>query len=948
MHWLKILFITALFLPCISAQNNSEQLKTKALENIDLGLFGEAIDLLNNYVSANPQDPSGYCYRGICYEKRSQFELAVYNFRSCLKLDPDNKEYQTNLARAIDSWNSLLYNKIVGYKREIDINPSNPVNYLEVGKCYKNLGEWVKAEDWYNEYLKKEEPSADEVLRYTEILSKTGHIEKGEKILKRFVEKYPEDHRLWSRYGYFTMWLGKKSTSIEAFKKALALRPFFMEALDGYDLVRGKGHIYTVNDTTTRYNYGMPVKKSYPVYLIDNLYKQLKKNPSNSEARFRLVDELVKHNRFEEATEELNILGKDFKGISEFEKLKESTAKKREDYYLSQVEKLKSDIEKNPDDAALVLKLAEYFSYLSENNDAIELLKKYLSQNLNNADVKFKLAKLLAWNGEYAEAKSILTELLNHNPSNVEFNLFFGQVCTWSGDYSTDAVNALEFVLSKDTNNYEALYTLANLQYQKNNLADARLYLNRAKIINPSNEDLTKLNYLIDQKSKQNVLDERYNQITKARELVTQKQCDEAIKIYKEIISESDDVQIQKELAEAYLCKSDFTDAIDIYNLLIFNDQNNYDLLEKRAKIYFWSGDYINTLQDINKLSPTGHLDSEMKLMLADTYFYLKDFSKSKQIYNELLSISPESYIINQRMSWFGPSAGNDFSFSNFPAYTMLNPEANYFADNFDFVYSTYGLKFEAGLNQFLSLGIGGYGGVIENDSLHNNISMFKGFLTGRLNKNISISSSAGVIRFASSINRFIGEIVFHANKNKAFDFSAGFYSMDAAQILYSPFLVEKRLIANMANINGNYYIKNNWKFSGDFSYFLISDKNKGNRLRLRLGKFISNSLIAGYEYYLYDFKDLQSYYWSPENFESHSIWSEWNISETDNLTAALNFKIGYLPAEKFILREFAGTAIYKFTTGFALQGTATFSTTIQSGKGYSSTSFGLFVYWYL
>ena len=180
------------------------------------------------------------------------------------------------------------------------------------------------------------------------------------------------------------------------------------------------------------------------------------------------------------------------------------------------------------------------------------------------------------------------------------------------------------------------------------------------------------------------------------------------------------------------------------------------------------------------------------------------------------------------------------------------------------------------------------------------------------------------------------------------YSFSAGFYSADAAQILYSPFLVEQRLISNLADINGYYIIKNSWKFNGQFSYLIISDKNRGNRLQLQLGKLIGKTLITGYEYYLYSFKDKKQIYWSPENFESHSIWAEWKISDTEKLSASLKGKLGYIPSEKFVLKEFGGNAIYRFNNYFSLQGSAGFSTTIQSSKGYSSTTFSLSAFWSL
>ena len=326
-NWLRLINLFPLILlisfPAIP-QNKTEEIKNLAEQNINEGKFGEAIKLLNRYISANPQNAEGYNLRGLCYENRKDYEMAVYDLRSAVKLDSQNKTYQENLERIVKTWESLLYNKIVGFKRELKIYPDKAINYLEIGKCFKNLGRWSEAEEWYDEYLKREEPSSDELLRYAEILAKNNHITKGEPLLKKYCERYPDDHRLWSRYGYFTMWLGKKQIAIDAFEKVLELRPYFKEALDGYDLARGNGYIYVVNDTTSRFNYGLPVSNPKSEYSIDKYYRTLKRNPKDDNTRVLLIKELIKHNRFAEAEDQIKILSTTEKYSSTVNELEKS------------------------------------------------------------------------------------------------------------------------------------------------------------------------------------------------------------------------------------------------------------------------------------------------------------------------------------------------------------------------------------------------------------------------------------------------------------------------------------------------------------------------------------------------------------------------------------------------------------------------------------------------
>ena len=168
------------------SQANADGIKAEAMKQMQVGRYGEAIDLLNKYISAKPQIADGYNLRGLCYEKRNQLEYAVFDYRAANKaVGGKNKDIVNNLNRATQLWYDQLNKKIEGHKREIAINPAKAINYLEIGKCHKHMGHWSEAEQWYDEYLKREEPSPDEVIRYTEILSMTGHIEKGGKDTKK-------------------------------------------------------------------------------------------------------------------------------------------------------------------------------------------------------------------------------------------------------------------------------------------------------------------------------------------------------------------------------------------------------------------------------------------------------------------------------------------------------------------------------------------------------------------------------------------------------------------------------------------------------------------------------------------------------------------------------------------------------------------------------------------
>ncbi|MDQ7818751.1 MAG: tetratricopeptide repeat protein [Melioribacteraceae bacterium] len=302
---ITILFYITFILPLAAQAQKIDPgtLKKTALAHIESGRFGDAIDQLNKYISAIPQNPEGYNLRGLCYENRKEYFNARLDYGRAMALEIKDKKkragYEQDLSRLIGIWYPILEKKINGHLREIAINPDTPFNYLEIGKCYMSMELWKEAESWYDKYLARDEKAVpDEIIRYTEILSHSGSITKGERILKKYVERHPDDWRLWSRYGYFTSWLAKHMIAKNAFETALKIKPFFKEAMDGLDIVKNQPYL---RQNPRGFEYEYP---------IDRYYRILKRNPHDIETRYKLADELIAAKRFEEANQQIQIISK--------------------------------------------------------------------------------------------------------------------------------------------------------------------------------------------------------------------------------------------------------------------------------------------------------------------------------------------------------------------------------------------------------------------------------------------------------------------------------------------------------------------------------------------------------------------------------------------------------------------------------------------------------------
>jgi len=932
------LFSTSLF----SQNVNSSNYKAEALQLISSGRYGEAIDVLNKYVSASPNSAEGFNLRGVCYEKRGNYEYAVYDFRTAKKLKPNDDEISSNLNRTTSDWYKILYNKIEGHKREIAINSNIAKNYLEIGKCYKNLGNWSEAEIWYDIYLEKETASSDEIIRYSEILAKNNHISKGEPILKTYTEQFFDDHRLWSRYGYFTLWLGKNKIAIEAFTKSLEIRPYFKEALDGLDLAKGKGYIYSINDTTSRFNYGMrPTAKQYE---IDRLYRVLKNNPSDAENRFKLVDELITANRYEEAYEQLQILSLNFSDEQRFKDLWFKVTTLRKSYYADRIRFYEDQLGKDPSNKEALLELAKFYSYNQDYTLAANLYKSYLSNYPNDYEVRYQLAQILMWQNNLCEAAEESDKLIKSSPDNKNYLLVAAQINYWLDKDLVYTQSLFEKVLVLDPQNDEAMYGLANLYVRSNNLADAEKLINEISLYDSSSQKFILLQKSFEAAKDRNELAESNKILEEARIFSSNKDYDSAIKSFnKFLLKDPDNKSVKLELANVYISNSELDKSIKIYDDLL-KSKSDYEIEKQLAKVYLWNSDSLLALKEFRKLNQKYPDDIETKLLLGDAYLQNGQVQNARIVYEDLLLKSPDSHIIKTRLGWLGGS--NKFSFEKFPTYIQLIPRASYFTDNTDFSYSNLGLGFDLGVTNFLAFGFSAARGQLSSAEDDLRFNQIKGSAYVRFNETFSGVGSYGQTYFVNDLQENIIEVSLTAQKKNIFNLTAFLNYSDAAFILYSPFLVNTRLNAYYFGLNGEYMFKNNLVVSGKYSYIDVSDDNSGNQFVARLGKDFESDITAGYEYYFYSFKTETQLYWSPKTFESHSIWADWNLYEDDTFNFTIGGKIGLIPQNDFILSEFYASINYEIVKNLLFQTRFTTGSSFRSNTGYRSNSIQASLFW--
>ena len=954
----------------------ANEIKASAINQINAKKYGEAIDLLNKYISAFPRDTEGYTLRGTTFESIGKYQNAVLDLRRALKLDLKNAKARTALARTEAVWHKQLRKKIVGHEREIAIDPHNAFNYLEIGKSYRWLEEWQNAEDWYDKYLARDDnASADEVIRYTQILAKNNHITKGEKILKKYVARYPKDWRLWSRYGYFSLWLGKYAQSKKAFENALGFKPYFKEAQDGLDIVTRKAYV-TQNDPRSS-------EKEFP---IDRYYRVLRKNPGNDKARFKLVDLLLKSNRIEEAYQQLEILGMNYSDDPKYIKKWDYVVELRESSYNKKIEKLRAIVEKNPTDKNAVLKLAQYHRMLEEYDEATEILETYLElvPDENDPKIKFEYANALAWNRYFEDASSVLDELIEEYPTNFDYKLFRAQIAIWT---ETDIDLAEEYVdelLTKKPNNLDVLVAKASLLIMSEDFELAQETIDKAKAIDASSNEVVTIQSRLDFQIIRAEERKIFAILEEGQQVLKEQGCEEALPYYEEYLEKAEpNNSIKKEYGDVLFCAEHYDEALAIYDEIL-EDGYDYKTELERGKLYYEIGDSVKSLETFKLLTEEEPSEFQPRLFLGDSYSKMGEGDSALAVYDTLLTWdldSMQTLMVEQRISWIPPT-GLRGILSTFPSSVGIAPQTQFYFDNLSFRLAKFGGKLELGVFKYLTIGVSFYkvntssnwqsldSTTVEYVRVHSKYNSFtgtrtytsfKGHVTIPFTYNFSLSVALGLVNTDGYDSQDETEVTLHYDNQENFGASMVYFKSDANLILYSPYLIDFQTIDEKTKIASRYtasllkfkgYYKHETKFlvSSFFDYITVIDGNAGNNFQLRLGYQFDDPFSAGYEYFYQNFRYKQDYigglYYSPQNFDTHSIWGNFYLENKEFNKVIIGGKIGYAPQSSQLILEGHLNAKYRVLKSLNIEGDLSMGQSSQFYSTYRYFAFSLSAYW--
>ena len=324
--------------------------------------------------------------------------------------------------------------------------------------------------------------------------------------------------------------------------------------------------------------------------------------------------------------------------------------------------------------------------------------------------------------------------------------------------------------------------------------------------------------------------------------------------------------------------------------------------------------------------------------------------------------------MIETRRGWI-PVTGLKGIISTFPASLGLAPSLSYYSDNTSFSYTRAGARLDLGVTNFFSVGISYFKSFFNADpgkldsNLINSIeeqgypfsgsrtyTAFKGHIFFRFSTELTAGFGYGSLTSEGQTREPETEIYLRYDKTDDFWLLGSYYNTDGTHILYSPYLIDYKLRASLIKFAGLYvHPSSHFLIRGYYQYVKVSDGNEGNDILVKLGKYFNDDLSAGYEYWYSNFKYVGAdspLYYSPESFNSHSMWFDYDLEKDVVAKLIIGGKIGYVPRDDFVSVEGHVELFYRFTPQLSINGNLSLGNNSREGSDYSFFSGGVSLYW--
>lgn len=150
-----------------------------------------AEQLLNNFLSLYPNDRDGLYLLGIVFQKREEFEKAIYYYRKCLEIDSNNSEILNNIGLSL--MGMRLFEKAIEiFKIALEISPQDAKLHNNLAILFDYTGQFEQAIKTFFKAVEIETDYIDAYQNLAHTYSNLGEFEKAEYYNEKVLSLQPD------------------------------------------------------------------------------------------------------------------------------------------------------------------------------------------------------------------------------------------------------------------------------------------------------------------------------------------------------------------------------------------------------------------------------------------------------------------------------------------------------------------------------------------------------------------------------------------------------------------------------------------------------------------------------------------------------------------------------------------------------------------------------------
>ncbi|MDH5185447.1 MAG: tetratricopeptide repeat protein [candidate division WOR-3 bacterium] len=398
--------------------------------------------------------------------------------------------------------------------------------------------------------------------------------------------------------------------------------------------------------------------------------------------------------------------------------------------------------------------------------------------------------------------------------------------------------------------------------------------------------------------------------LDKARDLVGQEKYVSAESLYENYLKQKpSDTVVLKEYAQMLSWNKQYEKSIAVYRKLLELKPNDKNSAFELAQVLSWAGKYDEAITQYQTLDTT---NIEVLIGLAQTYYWKGDYRNARLTYQKILALDPKNLEAKKMVS--------ELQQREIPA-PELRAKVSNFWDSEEFYYK----NFAAALNIHLS----------ENTSLE------PGFSARQFEQRDDVITGYSYsIRLMEKFSETVdGDIHYAYNyydcvpNTQAYGLALNYYpylltnfsfSYDHHDIIYDVSTTRSLIQAITTDnfeVSGSHQFEKGYGIIGSYLYGMYSDDNRLQNPQARLYYQLFKILRIGYAYNMITYSFASPWYWSPDFYQTHSIWFELANGSKSPLSYYVSAEIAKVTNSSKLARsifaDFALNPSQRFSIGF-------------------------------